>query len=228
MRKILLGLFILLVSSTCYGQLKLRYGGQPTIQENSVRRDDTLHVSYWLVNISSDSSKLNANISTRLTTNKTQDSSSTGPIQDTFVFVIKGDSVQINAQFKVTDTIFKKGEDCIVVIWPTGDGTENLIGKKAIDKKLFVNYALSVQPSKNDLNRVSIYPNPLRSTATIKLSSPQVKIQHVYVTNLQGETISSPVVQNGQIDLGYLKEGLYLLQIQFTDGSRSVYRITKQ
>lgn len=228
MRKILFGLIIFLTASTSYGQLKLKYGSYLTMTEDSVRAGDSLHVHYNIVNISTDSSRLQAAITTIVTTDKTNFGDSTPASNPQPVDIGPGDSVEIAASFIVTDTTFKRGQECIVVIWPTGGGTESLIAERQIPKKLFVKYHLSIKPVSNDLNRVSFYPNPFRDQATIKLTSSRSHIDHVSIVNMQGQEMPAPVLRNGQMDLGYLQGGLYLLKVHFSDGAVSVFRISKR
>jgi hypothetical protein len=206
----------------------IKYGSHTYINRDSVRAGDSLRVDYNIVNVSTDNSRLTGTITTIVTTNKTDFGDSTPASNPQFVDVGPGDSVYISASVFVNDTTFKKGEECIVVIWPTGGGTESLIGKRQIPKKLFVNYGLSINPVSNNLSRVSFYPNPFRGEATIKLTSNRFLIDNVSIVNMQGQAMPVPVLRNGQMDLSYLQGGLYMLKVRFSDGAVSVFRVLKQ
>lgn len=71
-------------------------------------------------------------------------------------------------------------------------------------------------------NTVSIYPNPTNGIVNIEGD----KLSQINVISPIGQLIET--VNSSQVDLSRLQQGLYILEIQFTDGSSIIERIIKQ
>lgn len=73
---------------------------------------------------------------------------------------------------------------------------------------------------------VSIIPNPTSGIFTIKNESKN-EISSVKLTNILG--VSFPLLPNdvNQLDISFLPEGVYFLTIEYTDSSKSGYRVIK-
>jgi hypothetical protein len=231
MKKLLLLFFVICSAKASYGQLVLRYGGNgPVLSTDKVRMGDTFSVQYYIVNASSDSSVFKAaTIWTFISTPK--DSSVLCDTSTGLKFVPtlnKGDSAPVIAVFRATTQFFDVDQSAVIVVWPTGGGTENQINKRQIAKTLYIDHPISIEPVSNDLNRVSFYPNPFRDQATIKLTSNRSHIDNVTIVNMQGQEMLAPVLRNGQMDLSYLQGGLYLMKVHFSNGAVSVFRISKR
>jgi hypothetical protein len=231
MRKILPGFFLLFSSLTCSAQLVLEYGKTgPFIDKDTFHIGDTFTVSYWLVNKSKDTSiHLNATITTYMTTNKVSTKDSAATLDPQSVNIQGGgDSELVVAPFLATDVFFNDNEPAIVVVWPTGGGTENVIRtRKTVPDMLFIEKGSHITESRYNANHVRIYPQPARHGLKVELSGTLV-LSELSLTDVQGRRLPNPVLMNGYMDLGYLRSGLFILQLYFQDGSISTFRIIKQ
>lgn len=101
-------------------------------------------------------------------------------------------------------------------------------------------YTLMVQCSVNDVStgpersaqqRMSIAPNPATGFVTIKFGG-QADIRHLTLLDATGRLVlSQPIANNSgpvSMDLSGHENGLYLVQVLFSDGTRAVQRVVKE
>lgn len=71
---------------------------------------------------------------------------------------------------------------------------------------------ITASVSDNNVNILSVYPNPAINSITIK--SNNAEINKYKISNFLGQVVSSGILSNNQIDISALKGGIYLLQLK--------------
>lgn len=79
----------------------------------------------------------------------------------------------------------------------------------------------------NEISKIkastSIYPNPTKGEVNIKTDK---KIKATSVVDMSGKTLSR--VESGNTDISSLPKGIYLMKVEFTDGTSTTEKIIKQ
>ena len=121
---------------------------------------------------------------------------------------------------------FKNPGNNIVVVWPTGGS--NLTNTKVIqgvNDTFNVNLA-GIAPSLNYDNYVKFYPNPFTDWIRIQKLNPDLKIAQIKISDVSGRAL---LVKNEDVDylsLPNLPKGMYFLDIKYTDGNTSRFKLT--
>lgn len=85
--------------------------------------------------------------------------------------------------------------------------------------------------SENSNNRekgITVYPNPFYTS--IQFENLPSLIKQIQVFSLEGkiiQTINHTISTDQSIDLSFLKQGIYLMQLKLTDGSKTHFKIIK-
>ena len=75
-------------------------------------------------------------------------------------------------------------------------------------------------------NTVSIYPNPATTEVTIQIKNKDIHL--VKLIDLYGKTVfQTSVIQNGKIDIKYLKKGVYFINIIAVNGTAYMNKLVK-
>jgi hypothetical protein len=227
MRWTLPAVFALFISGFCYAQPSLEFGRQaPVIDRDTIHIGDTFKVSYWLINRNPDSTTLYTDsVKTYIKTNKSAPGDSLRTLDPQSAFIPINDSQKITAPFIATTQYFKEGEPAIVVVWPTGTGTEN-VTKKTVPKTPYVQPAIIIE-SNGILSHVRIYPTPVQQNLKLEISGPLI-LSGLYLTDMQGRNLPQPPLINEYLDLSGLNSGMFILRLSFRDGSVATFRIVKQ
>ena len=72
---------------------------------------------------------------------------------------------------------------------------------------------------------LKVYPNPFSDVITI---SDIEKVKSVSVTDISGRMIRTVDNVSSEINLSELKTGLYILNVQYKDGTKSAHKIIKK
>lgn len=125
--------------------------------------------------------------------------------------------------YTVQDTLYQYtsfGE--LTAQYPVGISAE-VIG---IDYRIDIAASLAVQ----EINQLSVYPNPAASTLSIAFPSIEYKGLELVITDLAGRVVISETVQASgedlQIQIAHLREGAYLGFLKTTEQT-SVFRFVK-
>ena len=70
---------------------------------------------------------------------------------------------------------------------------------------------------------LSIYPNPAKGEVNIKTDK---KIKSSSVLDISGRTVLSSTTQ--KVDVSSLAKGVYMLQVEFADGTTSTEKLIKE
>jgi hypothetical protein len=76
----------------------------------------------------------------------------------------------------------------------------------------------------NTIKQVNIIPNPTTGLITIRNNGKQ-SISTVKIINALGVSSTLPYDQSSQVDISFLSNGVYFLNIQFMDGSHSTHKV---
>jgi hypothetical protein len=81
-----------------------------------------------------------------------------------------------------------------------------------------------------DASGFFIYPNPASKELFVSSTGSSTAIESIFIADLSGRVIASPVVTRGQnkqtINVANLLPGLYLLEINATDGTKHTTRLS--
>lgn len=134
----------------------------------------------------------------------------------------------------LTTRSFNNGGNNIVIAWPTGtvadnkaavycrDSTKNLIGRivlKGLD---------DIKESTTDFDPVSIYPNPAGQVLQVALKNDAIRIKSLTIFDLKGQKVYNSDSNLNSIDIGGLRTGVYILQVQTADNRIAKYKFMKQ
>jgi hypothetical protein len=139
-----------------------------------------------------------------------------------------------NKQFSRSVSLFTVG-DHLEFNFRNGEDWENvtLSGRNYTVKEgenvlnlAFADFTTS--SNENQLRTIKVYPNPTYNILTISESQ---EVQKIYLLNLAGQIVNA--VENNigssrmEIDMSFLKSGIYLLYLKNMDGTHSTHKINK-
>lgn len=78
------------------------------------------------------------------------------------------------------------------------------------------------------LDRFKVYPNPTNTDLYIEGNLPnEIKEAKVNILNSNGQRIKNEVFNGGlkKIDVAELKSGVYIMELQFSDKDRRVFKV---
>ncbi|HMR89631.1 MAG TPA: T9SS type A sorting domain-containing protein, partial [Saprospiraceae bacterium] len=76
----------------------------------------------------------------------------------------------------------------------------------------------------NTIKQVTLIPNPTTGLLTIRNNGKQ-SITTVKIINALGVSSTLPYDQSSQIDISFLPNGVYFLNIEFMDGIHSTHKV---
>ncbi|MDM1553824.1 MULTISPECIES: T9SS type A sorting domain-containing protein [Chryseobacterium] len=91
------------------------------------------------------------------------------------------------------------------------------------DVQIVANGSLGTSEASKSKTNTSIYPNPTKGEVNIKTDK---KIKTTSVTDMSGKTLSR--AESGNTDISSLPKGIYLVKVEFTDGTSTTEKIIKQ
>lgn len=136
-------------------------------------------------------------------------------------FITKVLSISVSSKLP----ILKNTGNNIVVVWPTGGS--NITNTKIVQGiDTTFNISLTgIAPLVNYDNFVKFYPNPFTDWIRIQKMNPDLVISQITVSDVNGKAL---IVKNEDIDflsLPNLPKGVYFLNINYTDGNTSRFKL---
>ena len=110
-----------------------------------------------------------------------------------------------------------------------GIATEFFNGGPAVQIKVYYSSAnVGINdPAENQTGQFTIYPNPANNSLTIVPADPAVRIEQIQLIDLSGK--EQPLfMNNNQVDISKLQDGLYLLKLTTSDGLTEIKKIVKE
>lgn len=118
------------------------------------------------------------------------------------------------------------GGENIITVWPHS-GSEAQIPDTTTIQVWILNITSRPEPQPIE-NRVSVFPNPVSDLLKLNWKNSGQSLEYVRLTNLSGQEIFSSDIQVAEVPVGHLPPGLYLLEINYSDGLRGFFRISKE
>lgn len=135
-------------------------------------------------------------------------------------------------QITFKDTLFSlstnryKGGDNIIVIWPHTDNP-SAQSPDTTEFGIFVDNLVAASDPIELQSRIVVWPNPTAGMLNIDYLENRNKIEHVRIVGIDGKILKDYTTAARTIDLDGFSRGIYLLQVEFKDGLRATYRISK-
>ena len=100
-------------------------------------------------------------------------------------------------------------------------GTDGAFQVSAYDSSL----VLATNEVKDAKNNIKVYPNPFNDVLNISDAS---NIKNVLVTDIAGRLVKTIANAGSQLQLGELKQGMYLVTLEMKDGSKQTIKAIKK
>jgi hypothetical protein len=94
------------------------------------------------------------------------------------------------------------------------------------DKDCDYLFSVGIPGLENMESVVSVYPNPASDILRISMLRPDFKLKNVKMTDMQGRILKN--VRQHAIDISDLPKGLYLIHIEFYNGSKTIQKFIKE
>lgn len=92
----------------------------------------------------------------------------------------------------------------------------------------YLNGLLTDVETLNEMQTLNIFPNPASDFISFKTDMPIAQIQLSTVAGQIMQTLMGSMTYGAEIDIADLVSGMYLIQVQFADGSQTVSRFVKK
>ncbi|SEM41909.1 Por secretion system C-terminal sorting domain-containing protein [Chryseobacterium taichungense] len=159
------------------------------------------------------------------------DAASGSPLTDTVlsVFTDCGTTTSVacdddtgNGNFsKIALTGQTPGTILFVSVWKYSTATDGAFQISAYDSSL----VLATNEVKDAKNNIKVYPNPFNDVLNISDAS---NVRNVLVTDLSGRLVKTIANPGSQLQLGELKQGMYLVTLEMKDGSKQTLKTIKK
>jgi hypothetical protein len=147
---------------------------------------------------------------------KTDDS--THHFTDTLLFVIDENYEWTDYEFNLSELGYNSETIYIAFVLNTFDGFKFGLD----DVKSWINDPVSVLSLEK--NELTVFPNPFQD----KINIPDFhKLEKVIIKDLNGKEIYSQKIKKQDLDLSFLDEGIYFLEMYFLDSTISTQKIVK-
>jgi hypothetical protein len=218
-RLILLLFFVSLSAVGCYAQAVLGIGktGVDGIPD-SIVFGKVIRANYYIKNIGNQpyTGPLFTNWKTTKTTREKVDTTKVNNFSP-------GDSVLIDFNLESSQVAFNNGSN-IIVIWPTGTSIPTA---DSAFKPIYITNVSGIYENKNELVRVSIFPNPANNLLNIDVAQESIGIQSVNIANIEGRVILSVTNNFKNPDVSDLSPGVYFITVRLNDGRIGKYKLIK-
>ena len=134
------------------------------------------------------------------------------------------DTIQGTGSFCIGNLSTNEGKVLGTVTFTTSGGSFSLNTGFVAPSVNFLTGACSVSVSENELDGISVYPNPFNDFLTIKGFNSYMQID---LLDLNGRIIKSELTSDTTLDLTAIESGIYLLRISSADKS-TVRKIVKR
>jgi Fibronectin type III domain. len=113
------------------------------------------------------------------------------------------------------------GAILLVSVWKYSTATDGAFQISAYDSSL----VLATNEVKDAKNNIKVYPNPFNDVLNISDAS---NVKNVYVTDIAGRLVKTIANPGSQLQLGELKQGMYLVTLEMKDGSKQTLKTIKK
>ncbi|WP_083862111.1 fibronectin type III domain-containing protein [Flavobacterium sp. B17] len=113
------------------------------------------------------------------------------------------------------------GAILLVSVWRYSTATDGAFQISAYDSSL----VLATNEVKDAKNNIKVYPNPFNDVLNISDAS---NVKNVYVTDIAGRLVKTIANPGSQLQLGELKQGMYLVTLEMKDGSKQTLKTIKK
>ncbi|WP_312903247.1 T9SS type A sorting domain-containing protein, partial [Chryseobacterium taichungense] len=113
------------------------------------------------------------------------------------------------------------GTILFVSVWKYSTATDGEFQISAYDSSL----VLATNEVKDAKNNIKVYPNPFNDVLNISDAS---NVKNVLVTDLSGRLVKTIANPGSQLQLGELKQGMYLVTLEMKDGSKQTLKTIKK
>jgi len=113
------------------------------------------------------------------------------------------------------------GATLLVSVWKYSTATDGAFQISAYDSSI----VLATNETKGAKNGIKVYPNPFSDVLSI---SDVSNVKNVYVSDLTGRLVKTIANPGSQLQLGELKQGMYLVTLEMKDGSKQTFKTIKK
>lgn len=152
-------------------------------------------------------------------------------------YLFKYDNIEgnLNGTFNKVDSTFlnlREGKNTTLTLADINNDAklDMMIGNQSGGISFFNGtFPVSIEEEEDDLNEISIYPNPTKDIITIDFGTSQLKNAKIKVLDLIGKTINHQKVSTNKttINLTGLNKGVYLVKFTNNFGSK-VFKVVKE
>lgn len=123
---------------------------------------------------------------------------------------------------KVVLTGQTPGTILFVSVWKFSTATDGAFQISAYDASLVL---ATDEVKDNSKNAIKVYPNPFNDVLNISDAS---NVKNVLITDIAGRLVKTIANPGSQLQLGELKQGMYLVTLEMKDGSRQTIKAIKK
>lgn len=138
-----------------------------------------------------------------------------------------GDTTLILVPNYTFTTARHQGGGNVMVIWPTGSGGGQQTD--SLRQDVYVREPVAIQPAAGS-QATGVYPNPTRHNIRLRLAGESNPAKFAEIRTLEGKTLYTQTLtsdQETEIPTNLLSPGVYLLYIQFRNGTSKYIQIIR-
>lgn len=113
------------------------------------------------------------------------------------------------------------GATLLVSVWKYSTATDGAFQISAYDSSV----VLATNEIKGAKNSIKVYPNPFSDVLNISDAS---NVKNVFVSDLAGRLVKTIANPGSQLQLGELKQGMYMVTLEMKDGSKQTFKTIKK
>jgi hypothetical protein len=122
---------------------------------------------------------------------------------------------------KIVLTGQNPGTTILVSVWRYSTAADGAFSISAYDSSI----VLATNEIKDTKNSIKVYPNPFSDVLNI---SDIKNVKNVLVTDIAGRLVKTIANPSSALQLGELKQGMYLVTLEMKDGSRQTVKVIKK
>jgi len=220
MKKLFYTLLLVLASSALQAQTHLRISSISGIPQDSVF-EIASYDSIYVTVVNDDTAAFSDFIDIFMKSHNNQFPDSL--IQNSLVNIASGDSASLNRQgYTFSPQYFSEGDN-IVVVWPNARNA-SIVADSLTFSVYFVSLIASV-PENPDETFI-LYPNPSTRYISFK-GTKEIEVKYVRIFDVTGKEIYHNQSIERMIPTMDWKAGLYIIQIEKSDGTNKIFKIQK-
>jgi hypothetical protein len=74
---------------------------------------------------------------------------------------------------------------------------------------------------------IAVFPNPASDRVNFDSGASENEIRNISIFNAMGQSLATPAIEQNQIDISGLPDGLYFIHLEFED-KRLIRKVIKQ